>query len=96
MKIGSLVETQHSFEVERNGWNLPYPYKGDVLTVSHIEKHHALKNGYLLWFEELNFPTGLSDRQVGGKLNFKELLSPEQQIDVEELLKESISNYSLV
>ena len=90
MKVGSLVEAQHDFDDVRKEWGLPYPYKGNILTVSHMEKHHAVRGGFLLWFEELDLPTGLSDKQVDGTWNFKELLPPEQQIDANKLVEDIV------
>ena len=39
MQVESIVETVGNFEDIRKIWGLPYPYKGDILTVSAITKH---------------------------------------------------------
>jgi hypothetical protein len=69
MKVGSLVEAIDNFDDVRALWNLPYPHKGDRLTVTTIEKH-PFHDFYLLTFEEMwTFP--LCDR------NFIELEIPD-------------------
>jgi hypothetical protein len=88
MQIGSIVETVGNFETERKNWGLPYPKTGEVLTVMAITKHPnkdvSRKGIVLLHFEEIPNLTGICDKTIQGKLNFVELLLPD---DIEELLK---------
>ena len=88
MKVGSLVETVADFENLRREWGLPYPKKGDVLTVMAITKHPnnfvSRKGIVLLHFEEIPNLHGVCDKQVTGKPNFLELQLPD---DIEELLR---------
>lgn len=97
MQIGSIVETVGDFEDIRREWGLPYPKKGDVLTVMAITKHpnsNVSKKGIvLLHFEEIPNLTGICDKQINGKPNFVELLLPD---DIEELLKTPLEHeYSI-
>src|ERR1017187_11015582 len=89
MKEGSLVKTECCFEYLRRVYNLPYPKKGQILTVCHIEPHHnrhCHKKGIvLLHFEELPTLPGISDKTIYDEYNFTELLPP---IDLEEALKD--------
>jgi len=68
---------------------LPYPKKGDCLTVVNIAKHpnnEVSKKGIvLLYFEEIPNLLGVCDKQINGNPNFVELLLPD---DIEELLVE--------
>lgn len=88
MKIGSIVETVGDFEDVRREWGLPYPKKGDVLTVSSITEHPHIsvrkKGIVLLNFEEIPNLIGVCDKKVNGSPNFIELSLPN---DIEELLK---------
>lgn len=88
MKIGSIVETIECFEELRKTWKIPYPKKGDVLTVKSITKHPnnecKAKGIVMLQFEELNNPFGICDKQVNGKHNFVEMQLSD---DIEEMLK---------
>ena len=88
MQIGSIVETVGDFEQVRREWGLPYPKKGDVLTVMAITKHPNIEVSrmgiVLLHFEEIPNLTGVCDKTVNGKPNFVEL---RLQDDIEELLK---------
>lgn len=88
MQIGSLVETVGNFEQVRKEWGLPYPKKGDVLTVCAITKHpneEVSRMGIvLLHFEEIPRLTGVCDKTIHGKPNFVELMLPD---DIEEILK---------
>ena len=88
MKTGSIVETVGDFESIRKEYSLPYPKKGDVLTVIGITKHpnkDVSKQGIvLLHFAEIPSLPGVCDKQVNGKLNFMELILPDE---IEELLK---------
>ena len=90
MKIGSIVETVECFEELRRAWRIPYPSKGDVLTVKSITKHPNKecnsKGIVMLQFEELNSPFGICDKQINDKHNFVELQLPD---DIYELLKVS-------
>lgn len=52
MKVGNLVRCLYNFDKERKAWPYPYPNKGDILTISHIEKHPNGKDN-CLFFEEL-------------------------------------------
>lgn len=80
MQVGSLVETVTDFEDVRHVYNMPYPNKGDILTVSHIDDHHnpkcREKGIVMLSFEELPNTLPLCDKQVDGTPNFIELLPP--------------------
>lgn len=88
MKIGSIVETVECFEELRSNWGIPYPKKGDVLTVKSITKHPNKecdnKGIVMLQFEEINNSFGICDKQINGKPNFVELQLPD---GVEEVLK---------
>jgi hypothetical protein len=88
MQVGSIVETVGDFEELRKIWNLPYPKKGDGLTVKAIFKHpskETSKKGIvLLHFEEIPELPGICDKDINGKPNFIELLLPD---DIEELMK---------
>jgi len=88
MQIESIVETVGDFETVRMQWGLPYPKKGDVLTVMAITKHPnsdvSKKGIVLLHFEEIPNLTGVCDKTINGKSNFVELLLPD---NIEELLK---------
>ncbi len=88
MQVGSIVETVGDFETVRIQWGLPYPKKGDVLTVMAITKHPnrdvSKKGIVLLHFEEIPNLTGVCDKTINDKPNFVELLLPD---DIEELLK---------
>lgn len=88
MEIGSIVETVGDFEEIRGVWGLPYPKKGDVLTISGITKHANRKVDrkgiVLLHFEEIPNLPGICDKQINGEPNFVELLLPGC---VEELIK---------
>lgn len=93
MQIGSIVETVGDFEDVRREWGLPYPKKGDVLTVMGITKHPnkdvSRKGIVLLHFDEIPNLTGVCDKQINGKPNFVELLLPD---DIEELLKSPLEH----
>ena len=93
MKIGSIVETVGDFEELRKIWGLPYPKKGEVLTVSlitaHQNKNVSKKGIVLLYFEELPTLPGICDKQIDGTPNFVELLLPD---DIEELLSSSVDH----
>lgn len=88
MQIGSIVVTTGDFEKVRFEWGLPYPKKGDVLTVCSITKHpnsHCNKKGIvLLKFDEIPSLVGVCDKTINGDPNFIELPLPD---DIEELLK---------
>lgn len=87
MRIGSLVEAQHSFDDVREQWGFNYPYKGDILTVSGMMKHPKCEGLVLLFFEEIDMPHGISDKTITDQPNFLEVMPP-MEID----LKEIISN----
>lgn len=80
MQVGSLVETVTDFEDVRHVYDMPYPNKGDILTISHINDHHhpkcREKGIVLLSFEELPNTLPLCDKQIDGTPNFIELLPP--------------------
>ncbi len=86
MKIGSIVETVADFEELRRTWNLPYPKKGDVLTISCITPHPNLFNSelglVLLYFEELPNLTGLCNKTVYNEPNFVELELSEDVLSI--------------
>jgi hypothetical protein len=88
MQIGSIVETVGDFEDLRGVWGLPYPKKGDVLTVAGIDKHLnpklRQKGVALLRFEEILNLMGVCDKRIDGRANFVELQLPEE---IEELLQ---------
>lgn len=89
MEVGSLVETISDFEESRITWGLPYPKKGDILTISSITPHHVShcrKLGIvLLEFYELPNLIPICDKDINGKVNFIELLP---LINIEELIEE--------
>lgn len=93
MQVGSIVETVGDFETVRMQWGLPYPKKGDVLTVMAITKHPnrdvSKKGIVLLHFEEIPNLTGVCDKTINGKPNFVELLLTD---DIEELFKHHLEH----
>lgn len=80
MKIGSLVEVLVDFYELRIIWNIRYPLKGEILTISsiipHPVKYMNLLRIKLLYFEEHPELVGLCDRTFYGKYNFKEIQQP--------------------
>jgi hypothetical protein len=88
MRVGSITETVGDFEEVRRRWKLPYPKKGDILTVSAIVEHpnkDVRKKGIvLLYFEELPSLIGVCNKQVNNKPNFVELLLPDS---IQEIIK---------
>ena len=78
MKAGSKVETVSDFSYLRSEWDLPYPSKGDILTVSSITPHHKKdirdKGIVLLTFEELPDLVPVCDKDFNGNPNFIELV----------------------
>jgi len=78
MQVGSIVEVVANFEHLRRTWGIPYPKKGDVLTISGITKHPNKKarenNIVLLSFEETPFLIGICDKKFDSTPNFIELL----------------------
>lgn len=88
MQIGSIVQTVGCFKEVRETWKIPYPKKGDVLTVKLITKHPNKechdKGIVMLQFEELANTFGICDKQVNGKYNFLELRLP---AEIEEMLE---------
>ena len=82
MRVGSIVETVGCFEEVRREWKLPYPKKGDVLTVSAVTPHHnadCRKKGIvLLHFEEIPNLPGVCDKTIDNKPNFLELIIPDE------------------
>lgn len=66
MKKGSIVETVNCFKHLSQLYNLDYPSKGDVLTVSFISEHPdkecRSKGIVLLHFEELNNHLGICNK----------------------------------
>ena len=91
MQIGSLVETVGDFEEIRSTWHLPYPKKGDILTISGISKHGnssvSKKGIVLLNFEELPNLVGVCDKTIHGEPNFVEVLPP---ITMSEVFKKEL------
>lgn len=91
MNTGSIVETVGNFESIRATWGLPYPKRGDVLTVRAITPHPApdlRRIGIvLLHFEEIPLLPGMCDRASDGSDNFRELMLPP---DLEEILSSPI------
>ena len=82
MKVGSIVEAVADFtEIQRTWPMLPYPKKGDILTVSATQPHPH--GGLMLWFDELPGSWGIASETVQGEYNFIELLLPD---DMEEML----------
>jgi hypothetical protein len=71
IKVGSKVICRRKYGKLRYIWNMEYPRKGDILTVSCIGKH-PLFNFKMLSFKELPFtlPLALRNRKTGKK-NFK-------------------------
>ena len=86
MQVGSIVETIANFEELRAIYGLPYPKKGDVLTVSAITKHpnsELNKKGIvLLFFEEIPNLPGVCDKEITGTINFQELSLPDDIIEI--------------
>lgn len=78
MRVGSIVEVVGNFEESRLVWGLPYPKKGEVLTVSFVTEHPTPnvrnKGIVLLTFEELPNMIGICSMTFDGKPNFVELL----------------------
>jgi hypothetical protein len=97
MRVGSIVETVADFEQLRRVWNLPYPKKGDVLTVSAITRHpnpEVNKRGIVfLHFEELPGLTGLCNKTIYNKPNFLELTLPDE---IMELLEQPIEEVEIL
>jgi hypothetical protein len=56
---------------------LPYPKKGDVLTVSSVHIHHNIECAklgiVLLTFEEIKGLPGQADKTINGDANYLEL-----------------------
>ncbi|MEK6829088.1 MAG: hypothetical protein AABY15_03095 [Nanoarchaeota archaeon] len=96
MQSGSIVETVGDFEEVRRQWGLPYPKKGDALTVSAVTPHpneECRKKGIvLLSFEEIPNLPGVCDKTLSGKPNFVELSLPDE---IMELLQEPMKKESL-
>lgn len=82
--IGCKVKTISDFEELRKVWNLPYPRKGDILTVKHIEPHPNRnlreKGIVLLYFIESNNPNGVCNKKVNGDINFQLIQPIESEI----------------
>jgi len=99
MKIGSIVETVTDFD-HLSFWNINYPKKGDILTISDIFEHH---NHYcnvlgivLLKFVERPDLVPLCDKTIHGKYNFKEILPPisnEEKEELNQLANVKLENY---
>lgn len=88
MRVGSIVQAVADFtEIKRVWPMLPYPNKGDILTVSAVCEHPAndsrSPDAVMLWFEELPGSWGIADKTIHGEDNFVELLLPD---DMEEIL----------
>lgn len=101
MKVGSTVETKADFSEERTTWGLPYPKKGDLLTISYMQPHHnphARRLGIvLLKFEELPNLIPISHKTIHNKINFVEVLPPmNMQEAVDEVLSERLQPEPLV
>lgn len=94
MKVGSHVETVGDFEEEWKSWDLPYPNKGDVLTVSHIAPHPNKECNdagiVLLSFEEKPSLPGLCDKKIDGEVNFVELRLPDAVAEALEVPEEEL------
>lgn len=77
MKTDDIVQAVSNFTRVRIEWGLPYPKKGDVLTIAYVEKHpnkKCRKMGIiLLHFKELPGMTGICDKTIYGRKNFIKL-----------------------
>lgn len=95
--IGSRVKTVGDFEELRMLWNLPYPKKGDVLTVKSIEQHPNKKlrdmGIVLLYFVESSNTKGICNKTAYGDFNF--ILIPPIQNEEIELFEEFSSDFSM-
>jgi hypothetical protein len=76
MRVGSIVEAQHSFDDVREAWGIDYPRKGDLLRVLGIRPHHKWGRVNLLTLD--GCPVEVCDRMVNGGPNFLEVLTPEE------------------
>jgi hypothetical protein len=96
MKAGSIVQTVGNFEQVRREWGLPYPKLGDALTVSAITSHPNKEvraaGIVLLHFEEIPNLTGVCDKTIHGKINFIEIMLPD---DIEEILSAPIEETNI-
>jgi hypothetical protein len=74
LKPGNKVVTVASFELLKNTYNLPYPTKGDELTIRSVRLHHnhdlAKKGVLLLEFEEIGDILKICNKTKDGKPNF--------------------------
>ena len=89
MQEGSLVVALTSFDEVKREWPaLPFPNKGDILTICDIRPHPNAEiralGIVLLFFDELEGSPGICDKTVEGEWNFAEI-QPPMEINIEEL-----------